>query len=559
MEINQTSFAGGMNLLVDDTRIQPNEYREAFNVRNRFDILDQLPLAIKLEGAPIGPKQGLYTFGDYLLLFVFGQAWYQFRGAQGWNLIQGFNMDKLVTRYYIETVPVSTSPYGRAGVVPSGGAVAQPNGGINLVNVSLAFGNPAGIIIQDGINQPQFIWVDVTGIHCRVTQNFSQWTYDPTGKNDRREYVPIGTFMAWMDGVLFVLAPDGATLLRSCSGRPLDFVINVDLNGNKGGDASTTAYSVGTGGITCLKALPSGGLFVSAAGVICYAVTFNRTPGAPTMFGEPTFIRQVLFTAGCMSDRTIVDILGDTAFVDPEGLRSFNSVLQTQNEGRNSIFSLKIAKLFKGIIQDGSTTAAIIFDNYALFGVNTIYGYVIIAYDTLNKCFSSIDTQLGGVAVRQFAKIDTNVTQLYCIGTDDNVYQLYAGTEFATSTIRFGSICSQNPKQELKPNEFRCILNGFKQDSVVTARAFVNNRVSGDVLSRTAEFVTPVNPYAVTPSLADVDTQVTNFFFNFTSANQGWKVFFLLTWTGGGSITNVQTTVGDLTTINPLMAQAVMK
>jgi hypothetical protein len=38
----QQSFNGGMNLLTHDTRIKSNEYRLGFNVRNRFDILEQV-------------------------------------------------------------------------------------------------------------------------------------------------------------------------------------------------------------------------------------------------------------------------------------------------------------------------------------------------------------------------------------------------------------------------------------------------------------------------------------------------------------------------------------
>ena len=552
-EFNQPSFKGGMNLLVDDTRIGPDEYREAFNVRNRFDVLDQVLTAEEQTGAPQGTKQGIFTFGDYLLMFVFGEAWYQLRGTQGWTLIQGFQMNPFAQRVYVAVVPVSTTNYGRL----ASDNTPVPNNPIKLSNVSAALGNAPGIVVQDGSTQPYFIWVDNSGIHTKQTQTYAQWFYDPTGVNDRREYVPIGTFMEWMDGVLFILATDQATLLRSVTGRPLDFVINVDKDGQKGGDAFTTGYSVGVGQITCLKALSSGGLFVSAANAVCFAVTFNRNPGAPTLFGEATFIRQLLFSAGCVSDRVFVDILGDSAFVDPEGLRSFNAVLQLQNEGRNSIFSLKVAKLFDGVIQKAETTAAIVFDNYALFSLNSIYGNIILVYDTLNKCFTSIDTVTGGKAIKQFAKIDTNVTQLYAITQDDKLLRLYSGTEFAVSTVRLGGLCSQNPKQELQPNEFRCVLNGFRLDSTITVRAFVNNRVSGDPITRRLKFNPSVRPYTGSPAFVDVDSQVNNVTFNFTGANQGWKVFFVINWTGGGSVTNIQSTTQELTPVQPLLTQGI--
>ena len=95
-QFNQTSFSGGMNLIVDDTRIAPNEYREAFNVRNRFDVLDSVPNGVELT-APPGNKQGLYTFGNYFLLFVAGNAYWQLRNVPGWTRILTFNMDPKVS------------------------------------------------------------------------------------------------------------------------------------------------------------------------------------------------------------------------------------------------------------------------------------------------------------------------------------------------------------------------------------------------------------------------------------------------------------------------------
>jgi len=340
MEFNQRSFSGGMNLVVDDTRlsgtqdivggntsINVNQYREAFNVRNRFDVLDSIPLPTELS-APAGNKQGIWTFGDYVLLFVAGNAYYQHRTLTGWTKIQNFSMDPFVSRMYIETVPLSTTLYARK--LPSSGS----SGDKPIQTPPLTSGGtPAGVIVQDGLNQPQFIWIDGNGIvQCRVTQKFSEWKYDPTDEDDRREYVPIGTLMTFYDGILFVLAPDNITLYRSCSGRPLDFVLNIDIAGNAGGDATTTAYSVGTGPITCIRVMNGvDGMFVSAANEFCYQVSINRTPGAPILYGEPTFIRTFLFVAGCMNNVSFMDILGDSAFIDLDGIRSFNAVVQLQN------------------------------------------------------------------------------------------------------------------------------------------------------------------------------------------------------------------------------------
>jgi hypothetical protein len=307
-----------------------------------------------------------------------------------------------------------------------------------------------------------------------------------------------------------------------------------------------------------MQAVAGDALFISTALRFCYAIQFNRTPNADKIFGEYTFLRQYLFDAGVISERCIMDVLGDTVFIDPEGLRSYNAIIQLQNEGRNSIFSKKVSPLFKGLLQDDSS-ACIVFDNYALFSVNTIYGRKILVYDTLTQSFASMDDQTLGFGVKQFAKIETNVVQLYAITTNDKLYRLYASNElFAVSSVRLGSMCSQNPQQEIQPTEFRCVLSGFLQDSTVRCDSFVNNRMNTKQNSQTKDipFVAPPTPYAGTPDYADVDTQINNIVFNRIGSNQGWKAFFTLQWAGGGTITNTQATTKDLSPNNPLLTQS---
>ena len=562
-EFNQASFSGGMNLLVDDTRLGPNEYREAFNVRNRFDVLGAINEATEDVIAPAGLKQGLYSFGDYLIAFVAGNAYYRFRSATGWQQIDGFSMNPTVSRYYVAVVPVSTTNYGRLGVEDGGGTL-RPNSGINLANIASAIAGLPGLLVQDGINQAQFIYIDTDlVVKCRTTKKFSEWFWSDTV--DSREYVPVGTFMEWVDGILYIVSPSFNEIYRSVSGRPLDFVVNVKSDGTAGGDATTTSYSVGLGGISCIKALNSGGLFVCASGT-CFLVTPNRTPNAPTLFAEPTFIRQFLFTSKCLSDKVIIDLLGDTAFIDPEGLRSFNAVLQLQNEGRNNVFSLKVASLFNGLLQNAETTAATTFDNYALFGVNTVYGYVIVVYDTLNECFCGMDTIVGSY-VKQFAKIETDVTEIYCITGDDKMLKLYSSATPAKATVRLQGMCAsaasqtgavvQTPTKECQLTKFRCVLSGYRQNSTITVSPFVNNCWTGVTSNRSISYKTPVNAYGGSPSFADIGSNVTNELFTFANCMQGWKAFILLSWTGGGYITNVQAELKDLTPMQPLRSQPI--
>ena len=71
-EYNQTSFKGGMNLLLDDTRLDTTQYRVGFDLTNRYDVLDPVLGSALDPAAPQGLKQELVTFGNYIILFVAG-------------------------------------------------------------------------------------------------------------------------------------------------------------------------------------------------------------------------------------------------------------------------------------------------------------------------------------------------------------------------------------------------------------------------------------------------------------------------------------------------------
>ena len=283
-EYNQVSFLGGMNLLGDDTRLETNQYRLGINITNRLDELDLIPSSILDDKAPIGLKHGLTTFGNYLVLFCTGKAYYKYYNAtNGWTQIDGFNMSPSAAKYWFVPIPVATTNYLRLAATSTMINTSDALGTVNIANVAGASGgNLPGLLVQDNINQPQFIFINYYCIpEARTTQKFNEWLLKFTddtnttvaSKGDLREYVPIGNEMAWDDGVLYLVSQDFNKIYRSVSGRPLDFAVNVSnalvtvapFIMVPGGDAETTAYSVGVGGITCLKTISSGGIFVSAS------------------------------------------------------------------------------------------------------------------------------------------------------------------------------------------------------------------------------------------------------------------------------------------------------
>ncbi len=572
-EYNQLSFIGGMNLLGDDTRLDTTMYRVAFDLTNRYDSLDPVLASVEDTQAPQGLKQECVTFGLYVILFVKGTAWFRPFNSQLWTEIVAFRgkLSATAPRYWSVAIPVATTNYYRIAATSSvtgNTASADSRGTIQALQVAGASaGNIPGLLVQDNINQPVFIFLDGNGVPtARVTQNFSQWSITFTADDnsvvaadgDQREYVPIGNCMAWTDGILYVVSQDFSQIYRSVSGRPLDFVVNVSnllvttpWKQVGGGDASTTAYSVGVGGITCIRPLSTGGIFVSASGAN-FAVTLDKSNVALKIFGEFTFDRAFLFASNCLSDRVIFDSVGDTRFIELTGIKSFNAIKQSTNEGNNSPFSATIHGAFgpdeNPIIQDSAKAAAVLFNDYELYSVNTIFGPVIAKFDTLNNCWTSFDKQqTGGKAVKIFAKIELSILRVFAITEDDRLFTLYIGPETTTPYFRTGGICFSvlyggrglkiaNPRVELKMLRTRVILNKITKDCTCTFTPFADNRLGQSPIQQKITYEVP-NPVSSDPlALQDVNTQLSNLVYPTPDIKQAWKYFGTFSWSGGSFV-----------------------
>ncbi|HXB11899.1 MAG TPA: hypothetical protein VNZ45_07940, partial [Bacteroidia bacterium] len=278
----------------------------------------------------------------------------------------------------------------------------------------------------------------------------------------------------------------------------------------------------------------------------------------------------------CLSERAIFDTVGDTRFIDLTGIRSFNAIQQLQNEGRNSPFSAPIQSIFgpdiATIVQDTLNSAAIEFNNYELYSVNSTLGNLIAKYDTINGCWVSFDyEQLNGKRAKQFAALNTGILALFAITEDDEVYELYA-SETETDTGRFRTIGvtanllyanynikMNNPKSQVKLLNTRFIVNKVVSNSSVTVNRFVDNRLfKEDPDLKTVIYTPPAfeetDPYA----LPDVNTQLANVTFPSPNIQQGWKVFADVSWTGG-TITQFSMELSNQTPQNPVTSQGVIE
>jgi len=308
-----------------------------------------------------------------------------------------------------------------------------------------------------------------------------------------REYVPIGKQMAFHGGKLYVASTDGTKLYHSVSGRPLDFMVPVNEEGDKIhaaeaiGGVEAVAYTISNDPITCLKSLNTEELFVGA-----FNSSYTVKPDTVnTIFGEPTFTKKFLFSTGPVNQNSIIDLLGDTAFIDRHGIRSFNAVQQSETIARDNIFSWPISDIFKDVAQDGTFQCAVVHDGYALFHVLTSLPeqYLTVIYDMATKKFVSLDRQesSGTGATWQdgaSATVDVFDANSYCtpirgmaVGvttaggkdlfaiTDDPssksfwVKHLYGSTEFAMSRVDTKAYSTSDPKVELKPISMNMMFN----------------------------------------------------------------------------------------------------
>jgi len=517
----QSSFAGGMNLVLDDTTLKEAEYKLAFNVRNRFNKLTAILAPKNITYGLEGKKQGLYSVGTYWVVFVAGKCYYKSNTGTSWTEIEDFQMSTTADRIYAYLVEGSTANYLRKQTSVSDISL------VSRVNTQIA-ATPRAFLCQDGINQPWIITLLEDGSPvAREALTYNEWNNDITLS---REYVPIGRDMMVHDGILYIVSADQRRLYRSVTGRPLDFVVNIDPDGYKGGDADTTAYAVDYGKITALYPLNAAAFLVATDVPATHVIQPNREV---TRFGEPTFSRQPVFSTNALNSFSIVDILGDTCFIDSEGVKSFNAVLQLQNEGRNSVFSLKIAPLFKSLTQD--VTSAFTFDNYALFSVKTIYGYAVVVYDFLNQVFAGVD-MTDAMQIKQFASLNPYINTIACITQDDEIYELYQSATSEIGTVYTKNWVTGNPRISQTADELLAIFTEPLENGVARIRPYVDGKrvstLEKDIRIRDGGITYPVEY----PVSFDNITSVNNMTFKFTQPLQGWKIGYVVSWTGGATL-----------------------
>lgn len=467
MVVTKTSWLGGINQLSDISKLKEDEYWILINARVRKNVVEavNLPLDVSNNLSEVGNIQDISAAGSLLVAFAGGKAFYKTTNGT-WLLIPAFTMGSTQARVYTALVPASTVNFTRSvtsstGDLMLGGAVG---------------GSPSALVVMDGVVQP---WVIFSNGDARVIGTYGNWT--PIVP----EYVPVANYPMFYNGVLYAVMLEGVginrrrnQIVRSVTGAPLNFVVAVTPAGDKTstdeavGGALAMATNVDYNDVTCLAPLNAndGGFFVGTqhSSFIVYP-DYNNL-----IYAEPTFRNQSITSIGPLNPDSVVDVLGDVAFVHDTGIRSFNGITQFRFEGRNAPFSGPINSLIDGITQTSAATGT--HDNYALFAVTTIYGNGILWFDMLLQKFVSLDIYPGVGTILKFASTLDNGTRYTYFMTATGVYRLFGSEEKATVTLYGAEVVPEDDSKSVKMQTLRLGFNGVAAGGTVEAALYVNGQ-----------------------------------------------------------------------------------
>jgi len=261
-------FNGGLNTLADAAKLAPGEYALLVNGRTRRNVIDPTFAHLKITLPAQGNIQGLCGVGEQLFVMIAGVLYYANVGDDDINLRQVPNwtpMSATAEEVWMEPVPATSNLLKRVASSPE--------------TVSTSFDGSIArfrecIVVQDGLNTPRAVFPN---LGWTSLGSYSTWTFD------NPVYVPVGRQMAYSNGKLYVVSQDGKTIYHSVSGRPTDFVIAIDNNGNKAGDVDVTSIGVSYTELTALKASESGQLIATTL----YGTWLLTPSDAITYWGEP--------------------------------------------------------------------------------------------------------------------------------------------------------------------------------------------------------------------------------------------------------------------------------
>jgi hypothetical protein len=344
-----------------------------------------------------------------------------------------------------------------------------------------------------------------------------------------------------------MVSPDDRLIYRSVTGRPLDFMVIITKEGAKlpteaEGGAANVAHTVSYYKITDIVKLNSFGKgFLASTRKSSHLVT----PLEAIIYGEPRFQNADLFSTGALNPFSTTDLNGDVALIDFNGLRSFNAMQSTSFEGKNSPFSRKIHNLFEFAPNEPvaqSITAAITYDNYGCFGMDSVYGPGILIYDCIQDkpgvdkwvSFDLLDPITEGF-IKQFCEIKVdNIRKLFFITSTNKVFEAWGSTETAKVQLYTKEWTSNDPEVENQPLQLRTVFLNCDESGVVAVTPFVDGQIqdkieeqlNGTNIATRSTYPTSPLPFGE----RQLKDNTRNLTFSWTSLRTGWKMGFLIEW-----------------------------
>jgi len=509
----QDNFAAGLDAEFNPLRTTQGGYPLLINGRNRSGTITPVRKHLPVTGLPSGVIQNIDIVGDLLLAVVAGHVYYKnLASDSAWNSVSESALcDSSVTEVYGQLLSVTSNFFNRS--------VTDANNVTDVFNVNIA-STPQALMLSDGINVP--VLISSTGV------TISAGTYASWSKNNPK-YIPIGILPVVSGQKLFMVSPDRKAIYQSVSGRMTDFMINLDSDGNAGGPASTMQIAVDFNDITNMISTEQQGLVVSTL----YG-TYLVTPDTNhVFFGEYSYTSELLFPVGAVNHKSTVNLVGDIAFITQSGIQSFNTTSQTKRESNNFPMGAKIQRY---LANPQSDTAAINFDDYALFAMNTVFGRAVIVYDTIRQQFVSIDTGFG--TVKKFVVYRANGSvRLFFSNTDDQLFEAYADTAYAITGVRLGDFNLNDAAQMHSVDKVYLAFSNIQGTVPVEFSVYADNYLVQRVTSEVSSTSLVPSAPTIVPFVSSVETAVLDC--GLSTKRLSFKSSLFISWQGQAELANI--------------------